>query len=332
MAYTAPATNDLVDGAGVATCVPAPGSQFPLGDTTVECHASDAAANAATATSFKVTVSDTIAPAITPPANVVAEATGPFTVVSHGVATATDAVGPITYEDDAPANFPIGKTIITWKATDGAMNSSTTTSTVTVTDTTAPAIEFHADVNAIATSASGAVVTYTLPTAIDLVDGSVAVTCSPVSGSAFPIGSNTLTNTVTCSATDAHNNTGTSSFKVIVSYAFTGFFRPIDNLPVVNVTKAGSAVPVKFSLGGNMGLAIMAAGYPRSVAMACSGSVSDTVEETVTAGGSSLSYDATTGQYIYVWKSEKAWAGTCRQLQVKLQDGSEHLANFSFTR
>ncbi len=328
VAYTAAATNDLVDGVGVAICVPASGSQFALGETTVDCSASDAAGNVATATSFKVTVSDTIAPAITPPANVVAEATGPFTVVAHGVATATDAVGPITYDDDAPASFPVGETTITWKATDGAMNSSTATSTVTVTDTTAPVIDFHADVNAIATSASGAVVTYTLPAASDLVDGNVAVTCTPVSGSAFAIGSNT----VSCSATDAHNNTGTSSFKVIVSYAFNGFFRPIDNLPVINVTKAGSAVPVKFSLGGNMGLAIMAAGYPRSVAMACNGSVSDTVEETVTAGGSSLSYDATTGQYIYVWKSEKAWSGTCRQLQVMLQDGSEHLANFSFTR
>ena len=57
-----------------------------------------------------------------------------------------------------------------------------------------------------------------------------------------------------------------------------------------------------------------------------------TVEETVTAGGSSLSYDPTTGQYIYVWKTEKSWAGTCRQLRVKLMDGTSHIANFNFTR
>ena len=98
------------------------------------------------------------------------------------------------------------------------------------------------------------------------------------------------------------------------------------------MVKAGQGIPVKFSLGGNMGLAIMASGYPRSVQMVCNGAVSDVVEETVTAGGSSLSYDATTGQYIYVWKSDKAWAGTCRQLQVKLADGTYHYANFSFTR
>jgi hypothetical protein len=34
-------------------------------------------------------------------------------------------------------------------------------------------------------------------------------------------------------------------------YTFTGFFSPVDNPPTVNVAKAGSAIPVKFSLGGN---------------------------------------------------------------------------------
>jgi hypothetical protein len=106
----------------------------------------------------------------------------------------------------------------------------------------------------------------------------------------------------------------------------------VDNLPMVNIVKAGQAIPVKFSLGGNMGLAIMAAGYPRSVQMTCAGAISDAVEETVNAGGSSLSYDPLTGQYNYVWKSDKLWAGSCRQLQVKLADGTYHYANFSFTR
>jgi hypothetical protein len=35
---------------------------------------------------------------------------------------------------------------------------------------------------------------------------------------------------------------------------FTGFFQPIDNQPTINTMKAGAAVPVKFSLGGNQGL------------------------------------------------------------------------------
>jgi hypothetical protein len=36
------------------------------------------------------------------------------------------------------------------------------------------------------------------------------------------------------------------------------------------------------------------------------------------------------GQYVYVWKTDKSWVGNCRQLQVKLTDGSLHVANFIF--
>jgi hypothetical protein len=41
-------------------------------------------------------------------------------------------------------------------------------------------------------------------------------------------------------------------------------------------------------------------------------------------------YDPNTDTYTYVWKTNKAWAGTCRQLLVKLKDNSEHRANFDF--
>jgi hypothetical protein len=56
------------------------------------------------------------------------------------------------------------------------------------------------------------------------------------------------------------------------------------------------------------------------------------IGETVTAGSSSLSYDATSNQYNYVWKTDKAWAGTCRQLRVMFNDGSTQTATFNFTK
>jgi hypothetical protein len=31
-----------------------------------------------------------------------------------------------------------------------------------------------------------------------------------------------------------------------------------------------------------------------------------------------------------VWKTLKGWANSCRQLNVKLDDGSDHLASFQF--
>ena len=65
--------------------------------------------------------------------------------------------------------------------------------------------------------------------------------------------------------------------------------------------------------------------------VACSsGAPTDEVEQTVTAGASGLSYDAASGQYSYTWKTDKSWAGSCRQLVLKLVDGTEHIANFKF--
>jgi len=75
----------------------------------------------------------------------------------------------------------------------------------------------------------------------------------------------------------------------------------------------------------------MAAGYPVSGTIACDASAPpNEVTETGTAGSSSLSYDASSDQYVYTWKTEASWAGTCRQLIVKLNDGSTHVANFKF--
>ena len=73
--YTNPTTSDAVDGPGVASCSPASGSTFPLGDTTVNCTASDTSGNVATPTSFVVHVVDTTAPVIAPHADETIEAT-----------------------------------------------------------------------------------------------------------------------------------------------------------------------------------------------------------------------------------------------------------------
>jgi hypothetical protein len=119
-----------------------------------------------------------------------------------------------------------------------------------------------------------------------------------------------------------------------IVYNFSGFFSPVDNPGVVNTVKAGSAIPVKFSLGGDQGLDIFAAGYPASQRIpAIQGAEADAIEQTVTAGNSSLSYDQATDQYTYVWKTDKAWGangGQTRELIVKLADGSEHTALFKF--
>ncbi|MGH9849841.1 MAG: PxKF domain-containing protein [Blastocatellia bacterium] len=174
---------------------------------------------------------------------------------------------------------------------------------------------------------TGMVVNYPAPTATDNCTASPTITASQASGSVFPAG----ITTVQVTATDAANNQATCSFTVTVRYNFSGFFPPVANPPTVNVVNAGRAIPVKFSLSGNKGLNIFAAGYPVSQQIACSdGAPASDIEQTVTAGGSSLSYDAASDQYTYVWKTEKSWAGACRQLIVRLNDGSERVAYFKF--
>jgi hypothetical protein len=114
-------------------------------------------------------------------------------------------------------------------------------------------------------------------------------------------------------------------------FSFDGFFSPVENLPVLNLARGGSAIPIKFSLGGDHGLDIFEAGYPASVQIGCQSTAPmDTIEETVAPGSSGLSYDPATGVYTYVWKTKKSWAGTCRQLVLRLTDGSDHRSNFKF--
>ena len=119
---------------------------------------------------------------------------------------------------------------------------------------------------------------------------------------------------------------------VEAGYTFTGFFAPVD-MAALNVVKAGRAIPIKFSLGGDYGLDIMAPGYPASAPVACDNSApTGAIEETVSAGSSSLSYDPDSDQYTYVWKTNKGWANSCRILTIMLDDGSVHQASFSFSR
>jgi hypothetical protein len=112
-------------------------------------------------------------------------------------------------------------------------------------------------------------------------------------------------------------------------FAFGGFLAPVSNAPLFNAVRAGASVPLKFSLGAFHGLDVFAAGYPRSGVVACGASAAaEPIDGAETPGNSALAYDAATGVYSYVWKTEKAWAGSCRQLMVRFSDGTEARANF----
>ncbi len=82
---------------------------------------------------------------------------------------------------------------------------------VALEDLSAPTIQHPASVTANATGPDGAVVDYTV-TASDPFDPAPSLSCVPVTGSLFPIG----TTTVDCTATDAQGNVSTASFPVMV--------------------------------------------------------------------------------------------------------------------
>lgn len=132
--------------------------------------------------------------------------------------------------------------------------------------------------------------------------------------------------------TDSYKDTNYWVSPLLLQYDFDGYRQPVDTA-IMNQAKAGSAIPVKFGLGGDKGLDILRTGYPKATRIACDMSAPvDVVEETVTSGFSTLKYDAASDQYTYVWKSEKAWAGACYQFELGLDDWSSHAFTVKFVK
>jgi hypothetical protein len=135
----APLGSDVVDGALPVTCNKASGSIFPLGQTTVTCTATDSKGSSATG-SFVVNVVDTTPPIVTvpPAATFVAEGGSlsrsvPALAAYLARGRATDLVDPNPWlVVEAPDFFPLGATVVTYIAVDGAGNRDSATTTITI--------------------------------------------------------------------------------------------------------------------------------------------------------------------------------------------------------
>jgi hypothetical protein len=131
--FTASATDD-VDGVLPVACVPASGTTFSMGATTVACSATDAAGNTANV-SFSVTVQDTTPPSLLLPPDITVEATSTGGAVVAFDVTAADAVDPAPAVACTPASgslFPMGSTSVSCSAGDIAGNTTQAAFTVTV--------------------------------------------------------------------------------------------------------------------------------------------------------------------------------------------------------
>jgi len=150
------------------------------------------------------------------PTDITAEADSNSGAVVNFAPTATDAVDgvcEVTCDPASNSNFLLDTTTkVTCTASDTSNNKAEAFFNVTVVDTTPPALTLPNNIGPIeGDTLGGATITYSA-SATDLVDGNVNVTCSPASGTVFPVGSTT----VTCQATDAHHNTAIGSFDVTV--------------------------------------------------------------------------------------------------------------------
>jgi uncharacterized repeat protein (TIGR03803 family) len=186
--------------------------------------------------------------------------------------------------------LPIGSNAIGVTVDDGRGGTVSANLTAVVQDTTPPALTLPSPINTNATSLDGASVSYTA-TALDAVDGSVGVLCSPASGSTFLRGATP----VSCSATDAHGNTSTGTFTVNV------FDTPPLAVDDTATTNAGQPVSIAVLAndtdpdGGSLSIVSVSAPAHGGTAIAPNGSITYTPAAGFT-GTDSFTYQVTDNQ------------------------------------
>jgi CSLREA domain-containing protein len=209
--YSTPTTSGPCG--STVTCTPVSGSFFSKGTTTVTCTTT-----AGASCSFIVMITDTQPPTLDCPADIPTTATtGQCSkVVTYTLPMGNDNCPGVTVSCAPPsgASFSVGTTTVTCTATDTSGRTGSCSFTVTITDTQLPTLTCPSNigVNEGSPGSGSATVSYTVPTPSDNCPG-VTVSCTPPSGSGFPLG----TTTVTCTATDASINTSSCTFTVTVS-------------------------------------------------------------------------------------------------------------------
>jgi hypothetical protein len=247
--YAAPATHDAVDGDGVASCAPASGSTFPLGNTNVSCTAADRAGNVAAPVSFAVRVVDTTAPTASVAGTTALDegGTGAWTVtasdlVSGALAVAWDLDGDGSFADATGASTSRGfaqngTSAVKARVSDQAGNAAVASHQVLVSNVAPIVTGVTSSINPVAVNvAVGTTASFADPGTADTHtatfewgDGSTSVgTVTEASGSGIAAGSHTYTTpgvyTVAATVADADGGSGSAVFQYLVVYDPSGGF------------------------------------------------------------------------------------------------------------
>jgi hypothetical protein len=158
---------------------------------------------------------------------------------------AEDATAPVPSCSPASGStLPLGPNTINCTVTDGGGLTTTGTFKITVADRTPPTLSGRpGDMWITTANPAGVTLTYTPPTASDIVDPSPSVSCSPASGKTIPVGDTT----VSCTATDQSGKSASASFQVHVKLASALWDDPIGASAGI-VVNGARTVPVKVQL------------------------------------------------------------------------------------
>jgi len=243
-----------------------------------------------------------------------------------------DGSGWQTYSDPFQVTGDGDHTLL-FRSTDLAGNVEATNQLDFTIDTTAPTITIVAPVEAV-TQVAGDPGNYALDSSqvadygcSDAVSGVLLCEGTVDDGDSFDT-STVGFHTFTVNAEDNTENQSSASVQYNVYWSgWTGFLAPIGS--GMNNAKAGGAVPVRFGLGGDYGMAVIASGYPVSTQVNCT-THAPIGAAVATQAAEPLVFED--GKYKYIWKTNKAWANTCREFTLKLVDNTTHTALFSFTK
>jgi len=122
----------------------------------------------------------------------------------------------------------------------------------------------------------------------------------------------------------------TRTYNVTYDFASSEPIQLVENPPSkLYITTAGDPILVTFTLGGDRGSNVFAAGYPRWRQIECA---KQAPSITKMATNLHVTPDSGSDRYAYVWDTSTAWSGTCRRLLLELKDGTRHSADFRFSR
>jgi uncharacterized protein len=257
------------------------------------------------------------------PADITAEATSPGGAIVAYIATATDARDAsvvVTCAPESGSLFALGATTVSCSATNSRHKTATGSFSVTVVDTTAPAVTLNGVSNG-ATYTLGAVPAASCSTTDSATGVAVPATLTIAGGTANGVGRFTAT----CGG--AKDNAGNIAPPVTASYdvhyVFSGFLTALSpDGPDGKTFNVGSTIPVKWNLQNAQGGFIVA---PSAV-----GTIQVAPDPSCIAGQQGLALDAnftgnglmeTDTRFQFNWKTTGLSTG-CYAFLLPLDDGT----------